>query len=140
MLKNDLKMSHGDANTVVHYVRQIDEAKAGGTGGGDDPLDAIYSGAKAALRPIHEKLMMAINKFGDFEIVPKKANVSLRRKKQFALIVATSMRFEVGINMKAVAATNRLLAMPERDVPIQGQSHVRIGSRCRVNRLDTQSV
>lgn len=117
MLKNDLKMGHGDANTVVHYVRQADEAKAGGTGGGDDPLDAIYSGAKAALRPIHDKLMTAINKFGDFEIAPKKANVSLRRKKQFALIgPATNTRFEVGINMKGVPATDRLLAMPEKSM------------------------
>jgi hypothetical protein len=59
------------------------------------------------------KLMAAINKFGEFEIAPKKGCVSLRRKKQFAMIgPATNTRFEVGLNMKGMKATARLLAMP----------------------------
>lgn len=107
MLKSRLGLGHGDANTIAHLALKPAE-EAGG-----DPLDAIYSGPKAALRPIHEKLMKAITKFGDFEIAPKKANVSLRRKKQFALLVpATNTRFEVGLNMKGVPGTDRLLEQP----------------------------
>ena len=57
--------------------------------------------------------MTQINKFGEFEIAPKKGYVSLRRKKQFAMIgPATNTRVEVGINSKDLKATERLVAMP----------------------------
>ncbi len=107
MLKAKLGLGHGDANTIAHVALAPAEPAAG------DPLDAIYAGPKAALRPIHDKLMKAIAKFGAFEIAPKKANVSLRRKKQFALLgPATNTRFEVGLNMKGVPGTERLLEQP----------------------------
>lgn len=116
MLKKDLGMGHGDANTLVHYVKgnvQTTEAKLAA----GDPLDEIYVGPKAGLRPIHEKLMAAIEKFGEFEIAPKKGYVSLRRKKQFAMIgPATNTRVEVGINMKGVPATARLEVQPEKSM------------------------
>jgi hypothetical protein len=113
MLKRDLGMGHGDANTLVHvYLKSTTEPPAaGGAAGG--AADEIYSGGKEALRPIHDKLMEAIGKFGPFEIAPKKGYVSLRRKKQFAMIgPATKTRVEVGLNMKGVPATSRLVAMP----------------------------
>lgn len=119
MLKRDLGMGHGDANTLVHYVREADLPASGGgeNKASGDVLDEIYAGPKAALRPIHEKLMSVIGKFGDFEIAPKKTYVSLRRKKQFAMIgPATNTRVEVGINMKGVPATARLEAMPEKSM------------------------
>lgn len=115
MLKKDLGMGHGDANTVVHfYMKSLEPASAQASlASPDAALDTIYTGAKAHFRPIHDKLMTAINKFGEFEIAPKKTYVSLRRKKQFAMIgPATNTRFEVGLNMKGVKATARLLALP----------------------------
>lgn len=118
LLKTRLGMGHGDANLVVHVFRQ-GEGAGQGDGGGDgaaaaaDPLEAIYAGPKAGLRPIHDALMAAIDGFGDFEVAPKKAYVSLRRKKQFATIgPATKTRVEVGLNMKGVEGTTRLLALP----------------------------
>ena len=113
MLKNDLGMGHGDANTLVHtYLK----AAAGSTAeptSSTEALDQIYAGPKAALRPIHDKLMSAINEFGEFEIAPKKSYISLRRKKQFATIgPATNTRVEVGLNMKGVKGTDRLLELP----------------------------
>jgi hypothetical protein len=113
MLKNDLGMGHGDANVLVHYTRKSDGASAAQAAGKStgDVVDEIYSGPKASLRPIHDKLMKAITAFGDFEIAPKKGYVSLRRAKQFAMIgPATNTRVEVGLNMKDVKGTARLEA------------------------------
>jgi hypothetical protein len=102
-------MGHGDANTIVHFALKSDAVSPGNV------LDEIYSGPKAALRPIHDKLMAAIDKFGAFEIAPKKGYVSLRRSKQFAMIgPATNTRVEVGLNMKGVPATTRLEELPPK--------------------------
>lgn len=113
-LKREFGMGHGDANAVVTYANARDLPAR--TTAATDPgkvLDEIYSGKKAELRPIHELLIKKISKFGDYETAPKKGYVSLRRKKQFAMIgPATQTRFEVGLNMKGVAATDRLLAEP----------------------------
>jgi hypothetical protein len=115
MLKRDLGLGHGDANTLVHHVLKSDGASAAQAAGktGADVLDEIYSGAKAPLRPIHDSLITAIHGFGPFEIAPKKGYVSLRRKKQFAMIgPATNSRVDVGINMKDVPPTGRLVLLP----------------------------
>ncbi|HEX6811650.1 MAG TPA: DUF4287 domain-containing protein [Planctomycetota bacterium] len=115
LLKTELGMGHGDANTVVHKWREsVTAAAAGPAAPATDVLDAIYSGSKAALRPLHEAVMAQIGKLGEFEIAPKKAYVSLRRKKQFAMVGPASRgRIEVGLNMRGVEATERLVAMPE---------------------------
>lgn len=115
MLKRDLGLGHGDANTLVHVVLKSDGASAARETGAtaDDVLAGIYTGAKAALRPIHEKLMESIQAFGEFEVAPKKGYVSLRRKKQFAMLgPATNTRFEVGLNGKDLGPSSRLEAMP----------------------------
>lgn len=112
MLKRDLSMGHGDANTLVHTYLNAGSPSASDAGSGD-VLDQIYTGPKAALRPIHEKVMEAVTKFGEFEIAPKKGYVSLRRKKQFAMVgPATNTRVEVGLNMKGVKGTDRLNELP----------------------------
>jgi len=115
MLKRDLGLGYGDANALAHVVLKSDGARAAQAKGltTDDVVSEIYSGARAGLRPIHDRLMAAMVKFGAFEIAPKKGYVSLRRKKQFAMLgPATHTRVEVGLNMKGVKATARLIAMP----------------------------
>ena len=115
MLMRDLGLGYGDANTLVHTVRKAEgesAVKDEGTAG-DAVLDEIYSGVKANLRPIHNQLMAAIHTFGEFEISPKKGYVSLRRKKQFAMIgPATNTRVEVGVNSKNLVASERLQGQP----------------------------
>jgi UDP-galactopyranose mutase len=108
-------MGHGDANTLVHIALQSDGASAAQAAGksSSDVLDDIYSGAKAHLRPIHDRIMTAVNGFGEFEIAPKKGYVSLRWKKQFATIGPGAItRVDVGLNMKDVKGTARLEALP----------------------------
>ena len=115
MLQRDLDLGYGDANTLVHFVLKTDGTSAAQASGAsiDDVLGEIYSGPKAELRPIHDRLMDAINQFGEFEIAPKKGYVSLRRKKQFAMIgPATNTRVEVGLNIKNLAPHERLVEVP----------------------------
>lgn len=113
MFKAKLGLGHGDANALVHAILKSDGASAAEGKNTDAVLDEIYAGAKAAQRPIHEALMKQINKFGEFEIAPKKGYVSLRRKKQFAMIgPKTNTRFEVGINAKDLKKNARLVEQP----------------------------
>ncbi len=115
MLKSTLGLGHGDANTLAHLALSSDGQSAAEASGAStaDVIGEIYSGNKAHLRAAHDKLMAAIEEFGTFETVPKKGYVSLRRKKQFAMIgPATKDRIEVGLNMKGIPATDRLAALP----------------------------
>lgn len=76
-----------------------------------DPLDEIYSGKKAHLRPCHEAVMAAGESFGEFEIAPKKGSAALRRKKQFAMVGPKSANsIEIGINLKAEVTSERIVA------------------------------
>jgi hypothetical protein len=78
-----------------------------------DPLAAIYTGAKAALRPLHEAVMAQIEAFGAFDEAPKKSYISLRRKKQFAMVgPATNDSIEIGLNAKDLPAHTRLKVQP----------------------------
>jgi hypothetical protein len=114
MLKRDLGLGHGDANTLAaRYLAAAGGAPQGTPAAPRDVLDGIYTGPKARLRPIHDALMAAIVPFGEFEVAPKKGYVSLRRKKQFAMIGPGSQtRVEVGLNMKGAEPTERLIALP----------------------------
>lgn len=116
MLKSDLGMGHGDANTLVHTLKKS-EAAAGGAGAApasaDEALEGLYTGPKAALRPIHDKLLDELRKIGPFEEAPKKSYVSYRRKKQFATIgPATKSQVELGLNAKGLPAGGRLQELP----------------------------
>lgn len=96
------------ADLIVH--------KANGTDSGsiseDELIESQYKG-KENLRPIYEQLLAYILSLGnDIEIAPKKAYVSLRRKKQFACLKpATKTRFELELIMKGQEATGILEAI-----------------------------
>ena len=92
-LKKDHGLTHGYANQIAQ--RALASLTPPPTSD-SDPIDALYSGAKAGLRPIHDKLTAAMKKFGsDVEFAPKKGYVSVRRSKQFALIQpSTSTRVD----------------------------------------------
>lgn len=113
-LKNTLGIGHGDANALTHTILKSDGTRAAEGKSLQSVLDEIYTGPKAGFRPIHEALLKHISQFGNFEIVPKKGYVSLRRKKQFAMIgPKTNTRFEVGINAKDFPKNKRLIEQPK---------------------------
>jgi hypothetical protein len=106
-LKTKHGVGHGYANLIAHSVKG-----GGAPSHGDDPVGEQYKGAKAGLRPIYDAIIAEVKKFGsDVDISPKKANVSLRRSKQFALLQpSTATRFDVGINLKGAPPEGRLEA------------------------------
>jgi hypothetical protein len=106
MLKGEYGMTHGAAHRVSLLARQAAEAPHEDTG---DPTAALYTGKKAAARPIHEALMKAVATFGDVTIAPKKGYLSLRRRKQFAMIQPSATgRIDLGLILKDQPAEGRL--------------------------------
>ena len=82
MLKAEHGMTHGFANFVANRALAPDDAPSE-----DDLVDAMYSGPKASLRPLHDAAVATALAIGtDIELAPKKAYVSLRRSKQFASV------------------------------------------------------
>ena len=107
LLKTEHGLTHGFANMIALQALQSDSQTAEDT---TSLVDAQYTGPKAAVRPIYDALLAAIGKFGkDIEVSPKKAYVSLRRNKQFAIIQpSTASRVDVGINLKGTEPAGRL--------------------------------
>lgn len=101
-LKTEHGVTHGYANTIVTLSKQQNEPT-------EDLVAAQYIG-KEALKPIYEKLISTVEKFGsDVVITPKKTSVSIIRKRQFALIKpATKTRIDLGLKLKDVAVQGRL--------------------------------
>ena len=116
-LMEQFKLGYGDANAVANFygkplpdlgIGAGPQAAAAAPDAGD-PLDAIYTGPKAALRPLHEAVMAVVHGLGEFEAAPKKTYISLRRKKQFAMVgPATKDSIEIGLNCKDLPPHARL--------------------------------
>jgi len=110
MLMEKLSLGYGDANTLAIMAKN---AAVPAPAADADPLDAIYTGPKAHLRTLHERLSAEIDKLGAYERAPKKTYISMRRKKQFAMLgPATKDQVELGLNAKSLPASPRLKALP----------------------------
>lgn len=107
-LQENHGLTYGYANLIALTARGSGAVASSG----DELLEAQYAGPKAAIRPIYDALIEAVNGFGsDVEISPKKTYVSLRSKKQFAIFQpTTATRMDVGINLKGVEPSARLEA------------------------------
>ena len=104
-LKEEHGLTHGFANTISLKAREAD------AGSIDDTtlLETQYQG-KESLKPIYDAILAVVKNFGeDVEVVPKKANVSLKTNKQFALVQpSTKTRVDLGIKLKGVEPAGRL--------------------------------
>jgi predicted transport protein len=107
-LKEKHGLTYGFANLIAHKSKGSD---AGSAENKDELIIKQYKG-KEDFKPIYDKLIKEIIKFGDdVEIAPKNTYVSLRRKKQFAILnPATKTRFEIGINLKGQEPKGKLEA------------------------------
>lgn len=97
-LKTEHDFTHGFANLVAHKALKSDAGSASGT---DELIDKQYKGKEHFL-PLYQRLSSEIKAIGsDVEFAPKNAYVSVKRKKQFAMLIpATKTRYEIGINLK----------------------------------------
>ena len=109
MLKAEHGMAHGAAHRVSLLSREAGQPAAASA---DAAIDDLYAGKKAPLRPLHDRLMTVIGGFGgDLATVPKKGYLSLRRRKQFAMIQPSAAgRLDVGLILPDVPAAGRLEA------------------------------
>jgi Domain of unknown function (DUF5655)/Domain of unknown function (DUF4287) len=107
MLKAEHGMTHGAAHRVSLLSRQ---AAAPAPTSADAATDDLYTGKKASLRPLHDQLMTVIGGFGgDVATVPKKGYLSLRRRKQFAMIQPSAAgRLDLGLILPGVPPAGRL--------------------------------
>ena len=104
-LKKEHGVTHGFANTIIQlYKKKPGETK-------EDLVSAQYQ-KKAHFRPIYDMLIKEIKTFGeDVEIAPKKTYVSVRRKRQFAILQpSTKTRFDIGLNIKGKDPVGKLEA------------------------------
>jgi hypothetical protein len=139
-LMANFKLGYGDANAVALFMGKPlpdlgDLPTAASTAAAapaeGDALDALYTGAKAPLRPLHDAVMKAVAALGPCEQAPKKGYVSLRRKKQFAMVgPATKDSVEIGFNAKDLAPHARLKLLPPGGMC---QATTRIGSLADVD-------
>jgi hypothetical protein len=105
-LKSEHGLGHGYANMIVHAANASSSLSQD-----DDALvHAAFEGAKAHWRPLYGRLVALVQGFGgDVELAPKKGYVSLRRKKQFALLMpSTKDRFDIGLALKGEAPAGKL--------------------------------
>lgn len=125
-LKTEHGMTHGFAGLVAHKTLASDA----GSSTDQDLIAAQYAGAKSGLRPILDAVLEGVSAFGgEVEIAPKKAYVSLRHNKQFAIIQpSTKTRVDIGINLKGVDPTERLEA--------SGSFNSMVSHRVRVGTVD----
>ncbi len=132
-LKKDHGFTHGFANLVAHKARSSDA----GSQVDSDLIAKQYKG-KEHFFSIYQELISSINKFGgDVEIAPKNSYVSLRRKKQFAMLIpATKTRFEIGLNLKNVTSDDILKEISKKNTMCSHQIELEPDEKVSKNILD----
>lgn len=100
-LKQEHGVTHGFANTIVSLSKEQKEP--------EDLVSSQYQG-KEDLLPIYNKLIALVRDFAkEAKITPKKTEVSLDRKKKFAVIrPSTKTRIDLGLKLKDKPVTDRL--------------------------------
>jgi hypothetical protein len=108
-----LKEKQGLTMVQANYV--LTELFPHEEGSDDELLDAQFAGAKAALRPVYDKLAKVARGFGkDVMIAPRKSQVTFARTVTFAVVRAASKdRVDLMLRLAGQKPTARLAANPK---------------------------
>jgi len=122
-----LKAEHGLSHSHANHIAK--QALADSLPVDLDVIGVLFEG-KDAVRPLYDRLVSAAEALGsDVEIAPKKANVSVRRSRQFALLQpSTRTRLDLGLILKGKEPDGRLEA--------SGSFHAMFTHRVRLETLD----
>jgi Domain of unknown function (DUF5655) len=107
-LKDKQGLTMVQVNTVLTTLFPEEE--------GDEAfLDAQYSGAKVALRPVYDKLAKAARGLGeDVMVAPRKSQVTFARQVSFAVVRAAARdRVDLLLRLPGQKPTARLVANPK---------------------------
>jgi predicted ribosome quality control (RQC) complex YloA/Tae2 family protein len=128
-LKAQQEMSHSYANYIALQALQAKK----GPQSEEDQISGLFAGSKSALRPLYDQVIKIVQGFGkDIEIAPKKAYVSIRRSKQFALLQpSTATRIDLGLILKDMKPAGRLEASGSFNAMFTHR--VRISSAAEIN-------
>jgi len=123
-LKTEHALTHGYAHQIALRSKPNSEEAV-------DPIEALFT-KKEQVRPIYEAIVQQIKSLGtDIEFAPKKAYLSVRRNKQFAILQPAAGRLDVGINLKGVEPSGRLEASGSFNAMLTHR--VRVTSRVEID-------
>ncbi len=121
-LKGTHGISHGYANQIALKSRETPSADS------IDPFEEMFAKRPEA-KSIFDVLLPKIEQFGsDIDNAPKKGYLSVRRKKQFAILQPAAGRLDVGIQLKGIEPTGRLEA--------SGSFNAMVSHRVRITKTD----
>ena len=110
-LKTEYGLSHGTAHrlALVSIDRWAGTSAAGGAAPSATLEDTLYPENRRHLLPLHEALMAEVQALGaDIELAPKKGYVSVRRRKQFAMLQPAAKHIDLGLILADAPAEARL--------------------------------
>ena len=104
-----LKREHGLSHGTAHRLALVSIDRMKGAAPSASLEDALYPENRRHLLPIHEALMRVITDLGsDIEVAPKKGYVSIRRRKQFAMIQPAAKHIDLGLIVPGAPDAARL--------------------------------
>jgi Domain of unknown function (DUF4287)/Domain of unknown function (DUF5655) len=105
-LKSDYGLGHGHAMAMYGTLRAIDAPKLTA----QDRIDQHFSGKRSAWRPVYDKLLKQVQKFGtDVSTQAGNSYINLLRNgKKFGIVKVSAERLDVGIKLKGTKAGERL--------------------------------
>jgi hypothetical protein len=98
-------------------------------------LAGMFAGPKAALRPLYDEIVKAATALGtDVHVIPCRTQVTLRRRRQFAWIKATtSTRLDVGLALPGSAPSGPLLPVAGTNAQDRVRLRIAVAGRDDVN-------
>ena len=108
-LKSEHGMTHGNANVVALLARGAGQDEGADPATVDARITEMFAGPKAAQRTIYDRVIEVLEGFGgEVEVAPKRGYVSLRRRKQFAMLQPAAARADLGLILPGLPAVGRL--------------------------------